>query len=136
MSQPACLLRDLGSAARPPGRILGDELHHQGAHIAGTDPGNGGTGWSRCAHATSGGSPTKGGAPGQAFVSDNSQCIQITGGRGLSSGYPLRRRYSAVPGTIPVTVTGTESITCESPQSVIFTVPLEASRRFPGLISR
>ena len=30
---------------------------------AGTELGSGGTGWSRCARATSGGSPTKGGAP-------------------------------------------------------------------------
>jgi hypothetical protein len=28
MSQSACLLRDLGGAARSPGRIFGDELHH------------------------------------------------------------------------------------------------------------
>jgi hypothetical protein len=28
MSQPACLLRDLGCAARSPGRIFGDEPHH------------------------------------------------------------------------------------------------------------
>jgi hypothetical protein len=39
VSQPACLLRDLGGAARSPGRILGDKRHHQGAHIARHRPG-------------------------------------------------------------------------------------------------
>ena len=73
--------------------------------------------------------------PGQAFVSDDAQCIQITGRRSLNSGYPLRRQVFRRPRHIP-SVMGTESIACEMPQSVIFTVPLEASRRFPGLISR
>ena len=35
--------------------------------------------------------------PGQAFVSDDSQCIQITGRRGVSSGYPLRRQVFRRP---------------------------------------
>ena len=90
VSQPACLLRDLGGAARPPGRILGDELHHQGAHIGRHRPGQR-RNWvvavraryvRRLAH--------EGRCPGQAFVSHDSQCIQITGRRGLSTGYPLR----------------------------------------------
>ena len=134
--QPACLLRDLGGAARPPGRILGDELHHQGAHIGRHRPGQR-RNWvvavraryvRRLAH--------EGRCPGQAFVSNDSQCIQITGRCGLSTGYPLRCQVLRLPVTIPVTVPGTEPIACEMPQSVIFTVPLEASRRFPGLISR
>ena len=84
--QPACLLRDLGGAARPAGRIFGDELHHQGAHIGRHRPGQR-RHWvvavraryvRRLAHERR--------CPGQAFISEDSQGIQITGRRGLTAG--------------------------------------------------
>ncbi len=45
-------------------------------------------------------------------------------------------RYAGVPAIIPVLVTVTSSVAREMPKSVIFTVPLPASRMLPGLMSR
>jgi hypothetical protein len=91
VSQPACQVRDLG-AARPPGRILGDQLHHQGAHVGRHRRGQ------RRYRAVAVRAryvqwlARERGCPGQAFVRDDSQRVQITGRGGLSPGYPLRRQ--------------------------------------------
>ena len=84
LAQPACPLRDLGGAARSPGRILGDELQHQGAHIGRYRSGQ----RRHCVVAVRAPHVRRlaheGRCPGQAFVRDDSQCIQVTGRRGLS----------------------------------------------------
>jgi hypothetical protein len=95
--QPACLPRDLGRAARPPGRILGDKPHHQGAHLGRHRPGQRrhrvvavrARHVRRLAH--------EGRRPGQAFVSDDPQRVQITGRPGPGPGNPLRRQVLRRP---------------------------------------
>ena len=54
--------------------------------------------------------------PGQTFVSDHSQRIQITSRHGLSPAIRSGARYSAVPATIPVTGPGTKPTAREMPR--------------------
>ena len=75
IAQPACVLRDLGRATRRRAGSLATSCITRALTSAGTDPGQRRHRVVACAHATSGGSPTKGGArPG--YVSDYSQRIQ------------------------------------------------------------